>query len=91
MPKAAFNHMFPAGRTLSSLKVLDLSRTGSYRDSPPCVEAAQVAMIAASCPALQKLKLQGVTPWGFDSSCLSQLLPRVTQVEGLGWWVRPAP
>jgi hypothetical protein len=91
IPKAAFDHMFPAGRALPNLKDLHLScKSWCHHDSPPCAEAAQVAMITASCPALQKLKLQGVTPMGFDSSCLLQLPPGVTRVEGLGW-VRPAP
>jgi hypothetical protein len=54
-----------------------------------CVEAAHVAMIAASCPALQQLTLQRVTPDGFDVSCLAQLPLGVTRVEGLDW-TRPA-
>jgi hypothetical protein len=54
VPQAAFAHMFPPGHVLPHLKVLQL--TG---DS--CVGPAQIAMIAASCPALQELKLSGAT------------------------------
>jgi hypothetical protein len=54
------------------------------------VDAPQIASIAATCPALQQLTLWGVTPKGFDVSCLAQLPPGVTQVKGLGW-TRLAP
>jgi hypothetical protein len=54
------------------------------------VEAAEIARIAASCPALQQLNLWNMTPTGFDTSCLAQLPPGVTRVEGHNWeW--PAP
>jgi hypothetical protein len=88
IPRAAFSRMFPTGRVVQEIAVLrlDCSRAANHQ----CVEAAQVAMIAASCPALQKLKLQGVTPMYFDTRCLLQLPASVTRVEGLGW-VRPAP
>ena len=49
-------------------------------DQQCCVEAAQVAMIAASCPALEELTLHGVTPQGFDVSCLQQLPQSVRTV-----------
>ena len=78
VPQATFAHMFPPGHVLPHLKVLQL--TG---DS--CVGPAQIAMIAASCPALQELKLSGVTPEDFDSSCLAQLPSCITQVGGLSW------
>ena len=90
VPQAAFHHMFPAGRALPNLKVLHLSRTGYHPLSRQHVDTLQVGMIAASCPALQELTLRGVTPDKFDTSCLLQLPPGVTRVEGLGW-VRPAP
>jgi hypothetical protein len=73
---------------LQQLKVLRLDCTKA-RPGWRCVEAAQVARIAASCPALQKLKLVGVTPEDFDAGCLAQLPAGVSQVEGLGW-TRPA-
>jgi hypothetical protein len=86
VPKGAFIHMFPAGRVLPNLKVLHVKRFATYAGDTrmPCVAAPQVAMIAASCPALQELKLQHVTPKGFDVSCLAQLRG-VTSVEGLTW------
>jgi hypothetical protein len=71
---------------LLHLKMLSLTSYG-FRH---CVEAAQVARIAASCPALQELTLQGVTPPGFRVSCLQQLPQGVRTVEGLGW-TRPSP
>jgi hypothetical protein len=86
VPQEAFQHMFPPGQVLPQLKQLSLHGHPGL----PCVEAAQVAMIAASCPALQKLTLQFVTPVGFDVSCLAQLPPSVTEVKGLGW-TRPVP
>jgi hypothetical protein len=79
VPQAAFDHIFPSGRALPHLKVLSLT---GFRH---CVEAAQVVRIAASCPALQELTLHGVTPRGFDVSCLLQLPPGVERVKGLGW------
>jgi hypothetical protein len=85
VPKTAFDHMFPAGHILAHLQELHL--TG--RPSHACVEAAQVARIAASCPALQQLSLWNVTPEGFDVSCLAQLPLGVTKVEGFTW-TRPA-
>jgi hypothetical protein len=88
VPQPAFQHMFPPGRVLPYLKELQLAGTTSaWR---PCVEAAQVGMIAASCPALQNVNLQGVTSNGFDVSCLAQLPAGVTVVEGLDW-TRPTP
>jgi hypothetical protein len=81
VPKQAFAYIFPDKRVLPDLKVLSLYCSWG----PACVEAAQIARIAASCPALQELKLQDVTPWGFDTSCLAQLPLGVTSVEGLGW------
>jgi hypothetical protein len=100
--KEAFEHMFPPGHVLPSLTVFRLSGTwptSALFDSF-CVEAAQVAKIAASCPALQELTLRGVTLEDFDTRCLSQLPPSVTRlavwvVEGAGrdegrlrgsWW-----
>lgn len=85
IPHAALVHMFALGHVLPHLKVLSLSRA-CY--APHCVEAAQVGRIAASCPALQQLKLRHVTPEGFDVSCLAQLPPGVTAVWELGW-LRP--
>lgn len=94
VPQAACDHMFPPGQALPLLKVLRLSATrhrlSSAYDQQHWVEAAQVARVAASCPALQRLSLHHVTPEGFDTSCLLQLIPGVTRVEGLDW-VRPAP
>ena len=88
LPQAAFKHMFPAGRMLEELKALCLD--SDRQMSHFCVEAAQVAVIATSCPQLQQLRLVGVTGKGFDTGCLLQLPPGVTRVEGLDW-VRPAP
>jgi hypothetical protein len=88
VPQAAFKHMFPAGRMLEELKALRLD--SARQMSHFCVEAAQVAVIATSCPQLQQLRLVGVTGKGFDTGCLLQLPPGVTRVEGLDW-VRPAP
>jgi hypothetical protein len=81
VPQAAFREMFPPGRVLPNLKVLRLD--GMRRR--PCVEAAQVAMIAASCPALQEVSLKGEDTFlnRFDTSCLAQLPAGVTRVEGL--------
>jgi hypothetical protein len=90
VPWEGFQHMFPAGRVLPHLNFMDLSRVMTYNELPACVEEAQVAMIAASCPALQELTLSHVTATGLDKSCLLQLPRGVTQVKGLGW-VRPAP
>jgi hypothetical protein len=75
-PQAAFNYLFPPGRILPHLKVLHL--TGQ-----PCVQAAQVEMIVASCPALKEVMLEGVTYKGFDISCLAQLPLNRMRVE---WW-----
>jgi hypothetical protein len=86
LPEAAVQHMFPPGHVLPHLKVLRLDLRGGW----PCVDAAQVAMIAASCPALQQLELSSVTPKGFDVSCLAKLPSGVTKVEGLNW-TRPLP
>jgi hypothetical protein len=84
VPQAACQHMFNPRRVLPHLKVLFLS------GSRPCVGAAQIASIAASCPVLQQLTLLGVTHRrSFDCSCLLQLPPGVARVEGLGW-TRPA-
>jgi hypothetical protein len=88
VPQAAFSHMFPAGRMLEDLQRLRLDCTNSGWQH--CVEAPEIAMIAASCPALERLKLWCVTPKDFDTICLLQLPSGVTQVEGLGW-VRPTP
>ena len=93
--RKAFRHMFPAGRVLPHLRVLFLAGKQWYAVSRfRCVEAAQVAMIAASCPALQKLVLWDVISTGFDISCLAQLPAGVAQVTGR-WgkllWTRPTP
>jgi hypothetical protein len=90
VPKAAFEQMFPARWTLPNLQVLRLSSEKRKH----CVEAAHIAMIAASCPALQEFCLWGVTATGFDVSCLSQLPPGVTTVPGVTSspgveWCRP--
>jgi hypothetical protein len=80
VPQAALEHMFTPGHVLPHLKVLFLS------GSRPCVGAAQIVSIAASCPVLQQLTLLGVThPRSFDNSCLMQLPPGMARVEGLGW------
>jgi hypothetical protein len=81
VPQAAFNHIFTAEHVLPHLKVLSLTSYG-FRH---CVEAEQVARIAATCPALQELTLRGVTSRGFDVSCLLQLTPGVERVEGIDW------
>ena len=96
LPKAAFHYVFHAGRTLPHLESLCVSRTtaGSHRaGSSRSVEAAEIARIAASCPALRQLRLWGVTPKGFDNRCLAVLPAGVTRVEGFSWvrWVQPAP
>jgi hypothetical protein len=84
VPEGAVTYMFPAGRVLPNFKVLHIANP--LASCGTCVGEAQIAMIAASCPALQELKLQHVTPWrGFDVSCLEQLPPGVTSVEGLDW------
>jgi hypothetical protein len=90
VPQEAFQHMFPAGRVLPSLKGLVISREMTALEMTglelaPCVEAAQVGMIATSCPALQQLTLSHVIARRFDKSCLLQLPPGVTRVEGLRW------
>jgi hypothetical protein len=87
VPQAAFDHMLPTGRVLPNLRELTL--VGRYPGNYLCVDAAQIARIAVSCAALQQLRLLNVTPKGFDVSCLSQLPPAVTQVEGIEWR-RPA-
>ena len=94
VPQAAFSHMFPPERVLPHLKTLSLRGCmySPVENCKPCVEAAQVAMIAARCPALQELELEGVTDWDFDCSCLLQLPLGVKKVDGLGWpgpWSRP--
>ena len=76
VPIAAVNHMFPTGRVLPQLQQLTL-RCAGWR-SGHCVEAAQVARIVASCPALQGLVLERVTAMDFDRSCLPQLPPGLT-------------
>ena len=82
VPQAAFAHMFCPGRVLPHLKMLRLVGHPHW----PCVGATQVAMIAASCPALQQLTLQSVTRRKrFDAGCLAQLPAGVTRVEGLDW------
>ena len=89
VPQAVFDHLFPPGHVLPHLKVLSLMscyyRPCMYVGCRPCVEAVQVAMIAARCPALQELTLKGVTPPGLDVNCLKQLPLGVQNVEGLGW------
>lgn len=93
---AAFTHMFPPGKVLPELQALSLCHDRTWCNAPPTLQAtsvgaAQVALIAGSCPALRQLELWGVTPAeGFDASCLAQLPPAVTSVEGLAW-SRPAP
>jgi hypothetical protein len=89
VPQVAFDHMFPSGRVLPNLKALRLERLAHFT-TDLCVEAAQVARIATSCPALKEVKLSGVTHPAFDTSCLAQLPPGVTRVEGLDW-ARPTP
>jgi hypothetical protein len=72
---------------LPELKVLHLLACPvSYSAMlPPCIAPAQVAMIAASCPALQELALDDVTAADFDRSCLAQLpLGMKTVVRILG-------
>jgi hypothetical protein len=89
IPQAAFEHMLPPGRVLPHLEALVL-------EGPPfsvgqfCVEAAEIGRIAASCPALQKLTLVGVTSRNLDVSCLKRLPSGVTAVQGLQW-SRTAP
>jgi hypothetical protein len=89
VPQAAFEHMLPPGRVLPHLEALVL-------EGPPlsagqfCVEAAEIGRIAASCPALHKLTLVGVTFRNLDISCLKQLPPGMTAVQGLQW-SRTAP
>jgi hypothetical protein len=75
VPKAALQHMFNAGRVLPSLRLLRLTGcpVANLGLLPPCVEPAQIAMIAGSCPALQELELRCVTDADFDRSCLAQL------------------
>jgi hypothetical protein len=87
VPPAAFEFMFPPGHVLPNLKVLSLCSFLRHYD---LVRAADIARIAASCPALHQLKLDGVTVPSFDVSCLLQLPPGVTRVQGLDW-VRPSP
>jgi hypothetical protein len=82
VPPAACEHMFPPGRLLPNLKVLNVRASDPWY---PGMKAAHVAMIAASCPALQHLSLCNVTPHKFDVSCLLQLPPGVTRVGGLNW------
>jgi hypothetical protein len=91
VPMAGFDKMFAPGRELPSLKVVHLVSDSRLQLQPPSghIGPAQVARIAASCPALQELALHAVTLPGFDASCLLQLPPTVTSVEGLEW-VRPA-
>src|SRR5690349_16723602 len=83
---ARLEHMFPPERVLPHLN--DMSLTGTCYPLH-WLEAAHIAMIAASCPALQRLALNNVAPWDFDVSCLLQLPLGVTEVWGLGW-TRPA-
>jgi hypothetical protein len=86
-PQTAFNHIFPPARVLPHLKVLHL------HGCQPCVEAAQILRVAASCPALQQLELVGVTPDDFDDSCLLQLpigVMEVTYPDKDHCWFRPA-
>jgi hypothetical protein len=96
LPRAAFDHMFPAGRVLPHLKQLFLctrSKSIFYdmgcRGFQHCVDAEQAARIAAGCPALQELRLFSVTSRSFDVNCLLQLPAAVTEV-GLSWR-RPSP
>jgi hypothetical protein len=79
LPQEAVDAMFSPGRVLPHLKVLHLS----VQFGPPqrCVAAAQVAKITASCPALQELWLQNVTPRDLDLDRLV-LPPGVTGVQG---------
>ena len=86
LPQAAFDFMFRRGHyILPDLKVINLHG----RPGGPCVDAAQVSMIAASCSALQELRLVNVTPSLFMHRHLLALPPGVTRVEGLDW-SRPA-
>jgi hypothetical protein len=86
IPAAAFDHMFPTGRVLQSLRVLRVEGAVFYGE--PCVGEPQVARIAASCPALQELSLDRITGTAFDTSCLLQLPRAVTRVQGV-YWTRP--
>ena len=88
IPQAAYGTMFPSRHVRPNLQVLRIESMSGSRSH--CVDEAQVARIAAGCPALQQLTLLDVTPQGFDVSCLLQLPLGVTRVEGLGW-TRPAP
>jgi hypothetical protein len=82
IPSATFQHVFPPGRLLPNLKVLKMCATDPwYHHEGP----AQVAVIAASCPALRDMSLCNVTQQYFDVSCLLQLPPGVTRVGGLNW------
>jgi hypothetical protein len=77
IPQVAFEHMFPAGHVLPHLKDV-LIRTDHTSPEQYCVEAAEVAKLTASCPALQVLGLVDVTPLSFGThECLLQLLPDV--------------
>jgi hypothetical protein len=82
IPQAAFEHMFSLGYVLPHLKELYIICESVRK---PCVDVGQIAMIAASCPALQQLRLRGATPERFDVSCLAQLPPGVTEVKGCCW------
>jgi hypothetical protein len=63
VPQAAFEHMLAPWHVMPHLKTLTVS--GSNCLQPPFLGANQFAMIAASCPALQELKLYKVTPTDF--------------------------
>jgi hypothetical protein len=79
VPKAAFDYMFHPGRMLPHLKVLTLGGDAGH----PCVGAAQVAMIAASCPALQEVMLRYVTPKGFDVNQSINVTPVAMKLKKL--------
>ena len=92
VPQAAFGAMFPAGRVLPHLRELFLKGCHpAWYDigMQPCVDAAQVDMVAASCPALQHVTLASVTPIPFDYRCLAKLPSGVAQLHDLPW-SRPA-
>ena len=91
LPQEALHHMFPFGHVLPDLKVIRFS--GSYLGGREywqyCIDVPELALIAASCPALDEMVLEEVILDGVYPSKASPLPP------GLQWdrgcrWVRPA-
>jgi hypothetical protein len=82
----ALEYMFPAGKLLPHLAVLQLVH---HQDTPReycvCVEAGSIQAIARRCPGLIDVRLVQVTAGDFDTGCLEQLPPGVTRVAALGW------